>query len=64
MDGNKQGDEEGEWTYEIGSREETMIEYEIVNEEAWERIEEFGIGETVESDHLPLEINTYKRNEP
>jgi hypothetical protein len=28
-----------------------------VNEEAWERIEEFRIKERVESDHLPLEIS-------
>jgi hypothetical protein len=45
LNGNKQGAEEGEWTY-IGRRGETVIDYEIVNEEAWER---------VESDHLPLE---------
>jgi hypothetical protein len=27
---------EGEWTY-LGSRRETVIDYGIVNEEAWER---------------------------
>jgi hypothetical protein len=27
LNGNKQGDEEGEWTY-IGSRGETVIDYE------------------------------------
>jgi hypothetical protein len=36
LNGNKQGDEEGEWTY-IGSRRETVIDYGIVNEEAWEK---------------------------
>jgi hypothetical protein len=56
LNANKQGDEEGEWTY-IGSRGETLIDYGIVNEEAWERIEEFRIGERTESDHPPQELN-------
>jgi hypothetical protein len=49
---NKQGDEEGEWTY-IDSRGETVIDYGIVNEEAWERVEEFRIEERA-ADHLAL----------
>jgi uncharacterized protein (DUF1015 family) len=48
LNGNKLGDEEGEWTY-IGSRRERGIDYGIVNEEAWKRVEEFRIGETAES---------------
>jgi hypothetical protein len=59
--GNKQGGEELERTY-IGSRGETVIAYGIVNEEAWERVEESRIGEKVESGLLPLEISI--RNEP
>jgi hypothetical protein len=39
LKGNKQGDEEWEWTY-IDHRGETVIDYGIVNEEAWERVEE------------------------
>jgi hypothetical protein len=46
LNGNKQRDEEGEWTY-IGSRGETVIDYAIVNEEAWERVEKLTIGERV-----------------
>jgi hypothetical protein len=38
LNGNKQGDEEGEWTHI------TVIDYGIVNEEAWEGVEEFTIG--------------------
>jgi hypothetical protein len=38
LNGNKQGDEEGEWT-NIGSTGGTVIDYGIVNEEAWERVE-------------------------
>jgi hypothetical protein len=46
LNGNKQREEEGSWTY-IGSRgeRETVVDYGIVNEEAWERVEEFRIGE-------------------
>jgi hypothetical protein len=57
LNGNEQGDEEEE-----GSRGETVIYYEIVNEEEWERVEEFRIGERVESDHLPLEISIEEKN--
>jgi hypothetical protein len=42
-------------------RGETTIDYRVVNEEAWERVEEFGIGERPESDHL--EIALKKRRE-
>jgi hypothetical protein len=55
LNGNKRGDEEGEWTY-IGSREETVIDDGIVKEKASERVEEFGIGERVKSDHLELAL--------
>jgi hypothetical protein len=44
LKGSKQGDEEEEWTY-IGNRRETVIDYGIVKDEAWERVEEFKIGE-------------------
>jgi hypothetical protein len=50
LNGNKQGDQEGEWIY-IGSRGETVIDYGIVNEE-----EEFRIGERAESDHLEVAL--------
>jgi hypothetical protein len=58
LNGNKQGDEEREWTY-IGSREETGMDYGIINEEAWERVKEFRIGERerVESDHLEIALS-------
>ncbi|KAJ3633620.1 hypothetical protein MTP99_010558 [Tenebrio molitor] len=59
LNGNKQGDEE--WTY-IGSRGGTVIDYGIVYEEAWKRVEEFRTGERVESDHLPLEISIEETN--
>jgi hypothetical protein len=33
----------------------------MVNEEAWDEIEEFKVGERVESDHMPLEVRTKER---
>jgi hypothetical protein len=52
---NKQGDEEGKWTY-VGSRGETVIDYGIVNEEAWEKVEEFRIGDKAETGHLEIAL--------
>ncbi|KAH0818251.1 hypothetical protein GEV33_004540 [Tenebrio molitor] len=60
LNGNCIGDEKGEYTY-IGSRGETVIDYVMVNEEAWDKIEEFKVGERVESDHMPLEVRTKGR---
>jgi hypothetical protein len=57
LNGNKQGHEEAEWTYKyLGSRGETVIDYGIANEEAWERVEKFRIGERVEWDHLEIAL--------
>jgi hypothetical protein len=64
LNGNKQGDEEGELTY-VGSRGETVINYAIVNNAAWERVEKLKVGERVDSDHLPLgtiEGTNYEEN--
>jgi hypothetical protein len=33
-----------------------VIDYGIINEEAWERVEEFRIEERVESDHLEIAL--------
>jgi hypothetical protein len=41
-------------------REETVIDYGIVNEEAWERVEEFRIGDRVKSDHLETVLKKRK----
>jgi hypothetical protein len=39
-----------------------VIDYGIVNEEAWERVEEFRILERVELDHLPLKRSIEEMN--
>jgi hypothetical protein len=33
-----------------------MIDYGIVNEQGWKTVEEFGIGEKAESDHLEIAL--------
>ncbi|KAJ3644290.1 hypothetical protein Zmor_026956 [Zophobas morio] len=55
-------DEEGEWRY-VGARGESIIDYGIVNEEAWEEIESFKVGERVESDHMPLVIKVKEKEQ-
>jgi hypothetical protein len=35
---------------------ETVIDYEIVSEEAWERVEELRIGERVGSSHVEMAV--------
>jgi hypothetical protein len=59
MGGNNQGDEEEKWTY-IDIRRETVLDYGIVNEETWERVQEFRIGERSESDHLEIALRKRK----
>ena len=55
LNGNMRGDEKGEYTY-VGARGKTVIDYGIVNEEAWKEIKTFKIGERIDSDHQPLEV--------
>jgi hypothetical protein len=57
---NKQRDEEGGWTY-VGNRGETVVDYGIVNEEAWERVEELRIEERAESNHLEVGLRKRRR---
>lgn len=53
--GNLRGDERGEFTY-TGGRGDSVIDYVIVNQGAWDRIEKLTVGKRVESDHQPLEL--------
>jgi len=55
LNGNKEGDEQGEWTF-AGTLGSSVIDYAICNTEAWDVIEEFKVGERTESDHVPLEL--------
>ncbi|XP_011684741.1 PREDICTED: uncharacterized protein LOC105448076 [Wasmannia auropunctata] len=55
LNGKTEGDWEGEYTY-VCARGSTVIDYVIVNEESENCIKKFKIGERVDSDHLPLEV--------
>ncbi|KAL7287490.1 hypothetical protein TKK_0018324 [Trichogramma kaykai] len=55
LNGNAGRDEEGEYTY-TGGRGASVIDYVIVNEEAWWDLADFAIGERTESDHQSLEV--------
>jgi hypothetical protein len=45
----------------LDSRGETVIDYGVVNEEAWKRVEEVRIGERAESDHLETALMKRKQ---
>ncbi|XP_063913200.1 uncharacterized protein LOC135129861 [Zophobas morio] len=47
----------------VGARGESIIDYGNINEEAWEGIESFKLGERVESDNMPLEIKIKGKEE-
>jgi len=55
LNGTIEGDWEGEYTY-VGARGNSVIDYVAVNEGIRDRIRSFRIGEKIDSDHLPLEI--------
>lgn len=55
LNGNKEGDDQGEWTF-TGAKGSSVIDYAICNAETWEEIKSFRIGERIESDYQPLEI--------
>jgi len=50
-----EGDWAGEFTY-VGTRGNTVINYAVISKEINIRIKSFRIGERVDSDHLPLEL--------
>ena len=55
LNGNIEGDEEGEWTYTRG-RGNSVIDYVIVNENTRERVERMELGERVDSDQHPVVV--------
>ena len=59
LNGNHEGDEDGEFTY-IGVKGRSVIDYVLCNAQAREEVETLSIEERTESDHLPLivRINT------
>lgn len=60
LNGNKTGDEEGEYTY-IGPKGATIIDYALANTRTWDRIQEMRVGVKTESDHQPLIVELWHR---
>lgn len=57
LNGNKQGDWEGNITHvHMSNGTPSVIDYGAANENAWDKIAEFRIGNNVQSDHFPLEV--------
>jgi len=52
---NMRGDENKELTYIVGGGE-SVVDYVLVNQKAWVKIEKMEIGNRVKSDHQPLEV--------
>jgi len=55
LNGTMEGDWEGEFTY-VGVRGCTVIDYIIVSVDIRDRIYKFRVGDRVDSDHMPLEM--------
>lgn len=53
LNGTTVGDKEGEYTY-VGPRGNTVIDYVIINDSAYNLIDSFKVDERVDSDHVPL----------
>ena len=62
MNGCMTGDPEGEFTY-VGARGHSVIDYAITNDRMWDEIQSFTIGERVESDHMPIILETLLKKE-
>jgi len=56
LNGCTSGDWEGEFTY-VGTKGCSVIDYVMVNERVESRVSNFSIGEGVDSDHMPMELN-------
>ena len=55
FNGDMRGDEEGEWTF-TGGRGNTVIDYVIGNEECREKVKRLRVGDRIDSDHNPIEV--------
>lgn len=53
MNGNVKGDWEGDFTY-VGPRGSSLIDYVLINDNIVDKIEEFKVDVSVDSDHMPL----------
>lgn len=59
INGAKEGDEEGEWTF-TGGRGDSVIDYVIGNRVAWEKINRLVVGDEVKSGHQSVTVGLGK----
>lgn len=62
LNGTCRGDWNGEYTY-VGARGDTVIDYVFANEQAYNKVKDFRIGNRVDSDHLPLQLELEEEEE-
>ncbi|XP_029163724.1 golgin subfamily A member 6-like protein 22, partial [Nylanderia fulva] len=55
LNGNTEGDEEGEWTF-TGGRGNTVIDYVLGDEDSREKVKKLRVKDKVDSDHQPVEV--------
>lgn len=55
LNGNKEGDQKGEWTFERGTNR-SVIDYGITNLRSWDKIEAFRVIRRADSDHHPITV--------
>lgn len=56
MNGEMEGDPDGDFTFIEGAR--SVMDYAVTNIEEWENTHTFKIGDTTYSDHMPIEITS------
>jgi len=59
LNGNKEGDEEGQWTFE-GTMGSSVIDYAITNAITWDKVSRIEIVSRADSDHLPIILELKK----
>lgn len=62
LNGTSCGDREGELTH-VSSKGRSVIDYAIVNDNGYDLVKEFRIGERVDSDHMPLIVTIEEEGE-
>lgn len=61
LNGNTEGDEEGEFTF-IGGKGNSVIDYIVIDPLVKEEIKCFKVETRTESDHLPLMVEIHGKN--
>lgn len=62
LNGDIKRDKEDNWTYPVGGRGNSVIDYILADEETRKEIEYMEVGDEIESDHHPL-VMAWKEKE-